>query len=80
MTRVIESSHVIADLCIVPIGTEVNTSKYIVEVQKILQEAGLHPNLHACGTNVGLLIEIRFNYIFFIRPILVDQPYASSRG
>jgi uncharacterized protein (TIGR00106 family) len=43
---------VIADLCVVPIGVGVSVSKYIVECEKILSEAGLKTNLHAYGTNV----------------------------
>ncbi|MFZ2096732.1 MAG: MTH1187 family thiamine-binding protein [Anaerolineales bacterium] len=43
---------VIADLCVVPIGVGVSVSKYIVECEKILNEAGLKTNLHAYGTNV----------------------------
>ena len=44
--------HVIADLCVVPIGVGVSVSKYIAECEKIFVEAGLAPQLHAYGTNV----------------------------
>ncbi len=44
--------NVIADLCIVPIGVGVSVSKYVAECERILQNAGLDPQLHAYGTNV----------------------------
>lgn len=43
---------VIIDLCVVPLGVGVSVSKYIVECEKILIEAGLETHLHAYGTNV----------------------------
>jgi len=43
---------VIADICVVPIGVGVSVSQYVVACEKILQEAGLNPQLHAYGTNV----------------------------
>ena len=43
---------VIADFCIVPIGVGVSISKYIVECEKILTDAGLKTHLHAYGTNI----------------------------
>ncbi len=43
---------VIADLCVVPIGVGVSVSKYIVECEKILKDAGLKTQLHAYGTNI----------------------------
>ena len=43
---------VIVDFCLVPIGVGVSVSKYIVECEKILNEAGLKTNLHAYGTNI----------------------------
>jgi len=43
---------VIVDFCLVPIGVGVSASKYIVECEKILNEAGLKTNLHAYGTNI----------------------------
>jgi len=42
----------IADICIVPLGVGVSVSKYVAACQKIFQEAGLNPQLHAYGTNV----------------------------
>jgi uncharacterized protein (TIGR00106 family) len=43
---------VIADLCIVPIGVGVSVSKYIAACEKVLKDAGLETELHACGTNI----------------------------
>jgi uncharacterized protein (TIGR00106 family) len=48
----VEEMNVIADFCIVPIGVGVSVSEYIVECEKILQEAGLKTHLHAYGTNI----------------------------
>ncbi|CAG8752955.1 2160_t:CDS:2, partial [Acaulospora morrowiae] len=59
MTLTTGNCQVIADLCIVPIGKDVSISKYIIEVQNVLQETGLKINLHACGTN----IEGEFNQV-----------------
>ena len=44
--------NVIVDLCLVPIGVGVSVSKYIVECEKVLTEAGLKTQLHAYGTNI----------------------------
>ncbi|WP_068258963.1 MTH1187 family thiamine-binding protein [Rubripirellula obstinata] len=43
---------VIVDLCVVPMGVGVSVRKYVTECQKVLQEAGLHHQLHAYGTNI----------------------------
>ena len=43
---------VIVDLCVVPMGVGVSVGKYVTECQKVLQEAGLHHQLHAYGTNI----------------------------
>ena len=43
---------VIIDFCLVPIGVGVSVSKYIVECEKILTEAGLKTQMHAYGTNI----------------------------
>src|SRR4030066_544162 len=43
---------VIVDFCLVPVGVGVSVSKYIVECEKILAEAGLKTQLHAYGTNI----------------------------
>jgi len=44
--------HVIADLCVVPVGVGVSVSKYVAACEKILAEAGLETRLHAYGTNI----------------------------
>ncbi|HEY8269720.1 MAG TPA: MTH1187 family thiamine-binding protein [Pseudobdellovibrionaceae bacterium] len=44
--------HVIVDLCVVPLGVGVSVSKYVVECEEILNEAGLKTHLHAYGTNI----------------------------
>lgn len=41
-----------ADISIVPLGVGVSLSEYIAVCERILQEAGLNPQLHAFGTNV----------------------------
>lgn len=43
---------VIVDFCLVPIGVGVSVSKYIVECEKILANAGLKTQMHAYGTNI----------------------------
>ncbi len=43
---------VIADLCIVPIGVGVSLGDYIAGAVEVLEQAGLHPQVHAYGTNV----------------------------
>jgi len=44
--------HVIADLCLVPLGVGVSVSRYIAECERILSAAGLKIELHAYGTNI----------------------------
>jgi uncharacterized protein (TIGR00106 family) len=44
--------NVIADVSVIPVGTEVSLSKYVAACQKAIQEQGLTPHLHAFGTNV----------------------------
>ncbi len=44
--------HVIADLCVVPIGVGVSVSRYVAACQEVLDEAGLQTRLHAYGTNI----------------------------
>ena len=43
---------VIVDFCLVPLGVGVSVSKYIVECEKIFNEADLKTQLHAYGTNI----------------------------
>jgi uncharacterized protein (TIGR00106 family) len=44
--------NVMIDLCVVPLGIGVSLSRYVAACEKVLTEAGLHPQLHAFGTNV----------------------------
>ncbi len=55
--------HVIADLCIVPIGVGVSVSAYIAACQRILADAGLETQLHAYGTNIEGEWEVVFSAI-----------------
>jgi uncharacterized protein (TIGR00106 family) len=44
--------HVIADISIVPLGVGLSLSRYVAACERVLDEAGLEPTLHAYGTNV----------------------------
>lgn len=44
--------HVIADICVIPLGVGVSVSSHVAACQKVLEEAGLNPQMHAYGTNV----------------------------
>jgi len=55
--------HVILDFCIVPMGVGVSVSPYIAACEKLLQEAGLKPQLHAYGTVVEGEWEVVFNAV-----------------
>jgi uncharacterized protein (TIGR00106 family) len=52
--------HVIADLCVVPLGVGVSVSPHIAACEKVLKDAGLTTHLHAYGTN----IEGEWNAVF----------------
>lgn len=41
-----------ADICVIPMGTDVSVAPYIAACGPILAAAGLNPQLHAYGTNV----------------------------
>ena len=43
---------VLAGLTVVPLGVGVSLSTYVAACERVLVEAGLHPQLHANGTNV----------------------------
>ena len=43
---------VLAGLTVVPLGVGVSLSSYVAACEKVLEEAGLRPQLHANGTNV----------------------------
>lgn len=42
----------IADVSVVPIGVGLSLSRYVAACERIFEEAGLKPQLHANGTNV----------------------------
>ncbi len=44
--------YVIIDVCVVPLGVGESVSEYVVECQKIFEEANLNHEMHAYGTNV----------------------------
>jgi uncharacterized protein (TIGR00106 family) len=44
--------RLIADVSVVPIGVGLSLSRYVAACERIFQEAGLNPQLHANGTNV----------------------------
>ena len=44
--------NVIADVCIVPMGVGVSVSQYIAICERIFEDTGLNPQLHAFGTNI----------------------------
>ena len=44
--------NVMIDICVVPMGIGVSVSKYVVACQRIFEESGLNPEMHAFGTNV----------------------------
>lgn len=44
--------RVLVDVSIVPLGVGISLSPYIAACERVLQEAGLSPHLHAYGTNV----------------------------
>jgi len=48
----IRTMKVLVDVSIVPIGVGVSLSPYVAACERVLQEAGLSPQLHAHGTNV----------------------------
>lgn len=43
---------VLIDICVVPLGTDVSVSKYVVACEKVFTAAGLKCSLHANGTNI----------------------------
>lgn len=44
--------HVIADVCIIPLGIGVSVSREVAVCERIFTDAGLTTLLHAYGTNV----------------------------
>ena len=43
--------HVTVELCLVPMGVGVSVSEYVAACQRVLEEAGFDPEMHAYGTN-----------------------------
>ena len=46
------TEHMIADVCITPIGVGVSVSKEIIEVENVLKAFPIKCKLHAYGTNL----------------------------
>lgn len=44
--------HLIADICVVPLGVGLSVSEHVAACERIFAEAGLEHRLHAYGTNV----------------------------
>lgn len=44
--------HVIADVCVIPLGVGLSVSGYVAACERVLTAAGLKTHLHAYGTNV----------------------------
>jgi uncharacterized protein (TIGR00106 family) len=44
--------HVIADLCVIPLGVGISVSKEVAICEHVLAAAGLKTSLHAYGTNI----------------------------
>lgn len=44
--------HLIADICVIPIGVGLSVSEHVAACERIFAEAGLDHQLHAYGTNV----------------------------
>lgn len=48
----VNAVHVIADVCIIPIGIGVSVSREVAACERVFTSAGLVTKLHAYGTNV----------------------------
>jgi uncharacterized protein (TIGR00106 family) len=44
--------HLIADICVIPLGVGLSVSEHVAACERIFQEAGLTHQLHGYGTNV----------------------------
>ena len=44
--------HLIADICVIPLGVGLSVSEHVAACERIFAEAGLDHRLHAYGTNV----------------------------
>lgn len=54
---------VLVNLQVVPIGTDVSVSRYIAACEKVLDEAEVHYELHANGTNIEGEWEVVFTAV-----------------
>jgi len=43
--------NVAVELCVVPMGVGTSVSEYVAACQRVIEEAGFDPELHAYGTN-----------------------------
>ncbi len=43
---------VMADICVVPLGTGISVSNEVAACIRVFEEAGLEPRMHGYGTNV----------------------------
>ncbi|RKZ16776.1 thiamine-binding protein [bacterium] len=44
--------HLIADICVIPIGVGLSVSEHVAACERIFADAGLTHQLHAYGTNL----------------------------
>jgi len=44
--------HLIADICVIPIGVGLSVSEHVAACERLFSAAGLRHQLHAYGTNV----------------------------
>jgi uncharacterized protein (TIGR00106 family) len=44
--------HLIADICVIPLGVGLSVSEYVAACERIFEDSGLEHQLHAYGTNV----------------------------
>ena len=44
--------HLIADICVIPLGVGLSVSEYVAACERVFEDAGLERQLHAYGTNV----------------------------
>ncbi len=65
--------HVIADLCVVPLGVGLSVSPYVAACERILKEAGLKTYLHAYGTNIEGEWDVVFTAIKRCHEVIHDM-------
>ena len=44
--------HVVADLCVLPMGKETSVSQCVRRCKEVIEQAGLTHQVHAYGTNI----------------------------